>query len=92
VSPDGLSIAFTQNDVASIGHVVIHTLADGAERILFAGAGESDPAFDASGTRIAVVTRAYGAPEIVIRDVATGALVQRLTHLDGLGATPAFAR
>lgn len=92
VSPDGQRLAFTRNDDAQVGHVVIHELADGAERILYDGAGESDPAFDGTGQRIAVITRAEGDPEIVIRDVATGALLQRLTRQGDLDVSPAFAR
>ena len=49
VSPDGLTIAYAKDDARQVGHVVVQTVADGAERVLDDGAGESDPAFDATG-------------------------------------------
>jgi TolB protein len=90
VSPDGLSIAYTKD--APTSQVVVRTLSDGTERVLFDGAAESEPDFDAAGRSIAVTTTLYGAPAIVLRDAATGSLVRRLTDGAGLQASPAFSR
>jgi Tol biopolymer transport system component len=92
VSPDGLSIAYAKAAGAQGSEVVVRTLADGTERVLFDAASESEPDYDATGKYLAVVTTLYGPPAIIVRDVATGDLVRRLTDRPGLQSAPAFAR
>jgi TolB protein len=92
VSPDGLSLAYTKEAGAHLSQVVVRTLADGTERVLFDGASESEPDFDPTGQSLALVTTLYGAPCLVLRDAASGALVRRLTDRPGLQSAPAFAR
>jgi Tol biopolymer transport system component len=92
VSPDGLSIAYSRAAGARTTQVVIRTLADGSERILSDEASESEPAFTADGQGVAVTSNLYGAPCIILRDAATGALVSRLTDRAGVQTAPAFAR
>ena len=92
VSPDGLSLAYAQAVGARTSQVVVRTLADGGERVLSSVASESEPSFAADGQTIAVTSTLYGQPCLVLRDVATGALLRRLTNRAGLQSAPAFAR
>jgi Tol biopolymer transport system component len=91
VAPDGASIAFTRATAAQGSRVVIRDLATGAERVL-ADADDSEPTFDPTGGRIAVTSFAYGNPDVVIRDVADGAVLRRLTQAPEPEGAAAWAR
>jgi Tol biopolymer transport system component len=90
VSPDGLEIAFART-ASPISRVVVRTLATGAERIL-AEQDDSEPSFDPAGGAVAVTSWEPGEPEIVLRSLAGGTLLRRLTDSPFGDGTPAYAR
>jgi TolB protein len=91
VSPDGATLAYGRDD-AGQQKVVLHALADGTERLLTTEP-DDDPAFDASGTRLAVRTQRFGVGfQVVILDAATGALLSRVSVDGEVAGAPAFPR
>jgi Tol biopolymer transport system component len=90
VSPDGTMLAYASDPGTGV-HVVVRDLGTGAERIL-SQAADSEPAFHAGGSLIAVRTQRFSVSDVVLLDVATGALVKRLTDGGALVGTPAFPR
>lgn len=90
-SPDGRSLAFPRAVAGGQARVVVRTLAGGAERVL-ADADDAEPAWDATGARVAVTSRSAGTAQVVVRDAATGAEVARPDPATALQGAPAFAR
>jgi Tol biopolymer transport system component len=91
VSPNGATLAYARDD-AGQQKVVLHTVADGTERLLTTEP-DDDPAFDASGTRLAVRTQRFGVGfQVVILDAATGALLSRVSVDGEVAGAPAFPR
>jgi Tol biopolymer transport system component len=91
VSPDGSKVAFSRATASSGSRVVIRTLSTGAEAVL-APVDEAEPAFSADGATVAVMSYAYGNPDVVTRSAANGALVERVTTSPASEGAPAFAR
>lgn len=91
ISPDGAALAFARTAPDSTSRVVIRTVATGEERIL-ADVSESEPSFDASGRRVAVASYLHGLPDVVVRDLATGALLGEAAAGPTVQVGPAFAR
>ncbi len=89
-SPDGLEIAFART-ASPISRVVVRTLATGVERVL-AAQDDSEPSFDPAGGAVAVTSWEPGEPEIVVRSLADGALLRRITDSPSGDGTPSYAR
>jgi TolB protein len=90
VASDGGSLAFARvSATTGLTEVVRLDLGTLAIEVL-TGEADSEPAFDASGRRLAVRSLRYGDPEIVIVDLAGGAPL-RLTTDASADGTPAFA-
>jgi TolB protein len=90
-SPDGRLLALVRATPDQVYRVVIRDLESGQERVL-ADAGETEPSWAPSGNEIAVASGIYGYPQVVVRDVATGALLRRLTFTSAIEGAPYFAR
>lgn len=92
VSADGHLLAYTRFS-ASGSKVVLHALSPPLEpdRVL-SDHGDSEPAFPAGGGLVAVRTTRYGLTDIVLLDLASGDVAQRLTDGARLVGTPAFPR
>jgi TolB protein len=89
-SPDGTAVAFTLPVSGAAGSgVVVVTLTTGARRVVSVQS-DSDPAYDASGERMAVRSYRSGHAELWLLDVATGSPVRQLTALQGNVGTPSF--
>lgn len=95
VSADGRLLAYTNATGTAFPKVVVRDLTTGVERVL-SDQIDMEPAFAGAGSSlIAVRTSRYAsdlAPSIVLLDVATGALIQRLTDGAATAGTPAFPR
>jgi len=97
VAPDGLSFAYTRAAGLAATAVVIHRLSAGlvtsGDRVVSDHA-DSEPAFSPAGDVLAVKTARYSAAtgDVVLLDVATGAVLQRLTGGASLVGSPAFPR
>lgn len=90
VSPDGLSVAYVRR-VAGKNQLHLRTLSTGVERAL-GEPGDVEPSFDATGTRLAVRTSRYGTFDVAVLDVATGAVLSRVTSGAVAAGLPAFPR
>jgi Tol biopolymer transport system component len=97
VAPDGLSFAYTRAAGLSPTAVVIHPLSAGlvtsGDRVV-SGQADSEPAFSPAGDVLAVKTARYSpaAGDIVLLDVATGVVLERLTSGASMVGNPAFPR
>jgi TolB protein len=90
VSPDGRFLAYAVPS-GSANKVVQYELSSGTVTTV-SDQRDSEPAYDATGTRLAVTTGRFGTSEVVVLDAATGALVSRVTDNAGLDGNPAFPR
>lgn len=92
VSPDGRYLAYAAPSATTQDtRVIRRDLSTGAETVL-SDQYDAEPAFDASGTRLAVATRRSGSSRIVVLDAATGALLSTATPGAGSSGNPAFPR
>jgi Tol biopolymer transport system component len=94
VSPDGTAFAYTKpsTPATSFAKVVLHTVATGQERTVIDDS-DSEPAFAPAGDALAVKsTRTSSQGELLLVDLATGAVRRRLTTGTIDVATPAFPR
>jgi TolB protein len=90
VSPDGKLLAWARPS-PSMGEVVVLELASGALRVV-TSLGDTEPAFDPTGTRLAVRSLRYGTtPAVVVVDLADGGHPLRITGDGPPAGTPAFA-
>lgn len=90
-SRDGLSIVYARTVAGSSDtEVVVQALASGEVRVV-SGPGDSEPALDPTGARLALRSYRYGNPELVLVDLATGAELRRLTDDPASDGTPAYA-
>lgn len=89
-APDGSALAWARADGASGSEVVVMSLTSGALRVV-TSAGDSEPAFDPSGARLAVRTLRWGVPAIALVDLASGGVVSRVNAPPGAAGTPAFS-
>lgn len=78
VSPDGATLAFARLGTGGTAEVVLHDLASHAQVVVTA-LGDTDPAFDATGTRLAVSSTREGDPAIWLVDAADGGHPVRVT-------------
>jgi Tol biopolymer transport system component len=96
VAPDGRSFAYARAVGLAPAAVVIHELSAGlvtAQDRVVSALSDTEPAFSASGDLLAAKTGRYGATgDIVLLDVATGAVTKRLTSGTALVGAPAFPR
>jgi TolB protein len=90
VSPDGKQLAYARWAPGGT-EVVILTLAGGAKRVIGLP-DDTEPAFDSTGTKLAVRTSRFGGNDIVILDATTGALLSRVTDGSYRAGLPAFPR
>jgi TolB protein len=90
VSPDGKQLAYARW-VPGGTEVVVLTLAGGAKRVIGLP-DDSEPAFDSTGTMLAVRTSRFGGNDVVILDAATGVLLSRVTDGTYRAGLPAFPR
>jgi TolB protein len=91
ISPDGLSLAYARLATGSVTEVVVRSLVSGDERVVGLP-DDVEPAFDATGTKLAVRTSRFGGNDVVILDSTTGALLNRVTDGTYLAGLPAFPR
>jgi Tol biopolymer transport system component len=96
VSPDGLEIAFARTAPApAFTRVVVRTItadpAAGSERIL-ADEDDAEPSFDPAGGALAVSSREFGDPDVVLRRLADGATLRRVTAGAFTEGAPTHAR
>jgi len=94
VAPDGKSFAYarTSNLVTSFAKVVLHQVATGQERTV-TDESDSEPDFAPAGDALAVkTTRISSDGDLVIVDLATGAVRKRLTTGGIAVGSPAFPR
>lgn len=92
VSPDGTKIAYSRRKPDSTSQIVEHVVGTGAERIL-SDDRDGEPAYDATGSRIAVSTYRFGGgADVAILDATTGAVLFRVTDGTGTSGSPAFPR
>jgi TolB protein len=89
VSPDGTSLAYSRLGGASTAEVVVRTLATGVERVVSAR-GDSEPAFDATGKRLALTSTRGGRPAIWVVDAADGGHPVQVTVPTAVDGQPAF--
>ena len=71
VSPDGSSLAFARLDAGGTAEVLVQDLATNAQAVV-SDTGDSDPAFDRAGTRLAITSTRGGGPAIWVMDAADG--------------------
>ena len=94
VSPDGLHLAYARLDADGRAKVVVRTLASGAEQVITAAGAvdEFDPAFDPSGTRLALVSTRDGDLALWAVDAHGGGHPVRVTTpaADEVDGQPAF--
>jgi TolB protein len=90
-SPGGTELAFARATADSRSRVVILDLGSGVERLLSEGE-DIEPSWSPDGSEIAVMSVAYGDPEVVVRDVSTGAIRRRLTEVAGIDGAPSYGR
>jgi len=91
VSGDGRLLAYARASDVSGTKVLLRDLQSGDERVM-SDEGDSEPAFPATGSTVAVRSTRFGLTDILLLDVATGAVVKRLTTGATLVGTPAFPR
>ncbi len=93
VSPDGHHLAYARASTTpgSLTKVMIYDVETQEERLL-SDQGDSEPAYDATGNTLAVRTSRYGLTDVVLLDVATGAVTRRLTDGTRLVGAPTFPR
>jgi TolB protein len=91
ISPDGLNLAYARLGTGASTEVVIRTLSSGDERVVGLP-DDVEPAFDSTGSKLAVRTSRFGGNDVVILDAATGALLSRVTHGTFRAGLPAFPR
>jgi Tol biopolymer transport system component len=97
VAPDGRSFAYARAVGLTPAAVVIHELSAGpvtAQDRVVSAQSDTEPAFSASGDLLAAKTGRYGGAtgDIVLLDVATGAVTRRLTSGTAFVGAPAFPR
>jgi hypothetical protein len=92
-SPDGLLVAYARRKPDGTSQLVEHVVVTGAERVL-SDALDGEPAYDTTVARIAASTYRWSpsAPDVVVLDGRTGALLQRVTDGVGASGSPAFPR
>lgn len=90
-SRDGLSVVFARTVAGSSDTEVVELPLAGGEARVISGPGDSEPALDPTGARLALRSYRYGNPELVLVDVATGAELRRLTDDPASDGTPAYA-
>jgi TolB protein len=91
VSPDGQALVYARASAGTgLTEVVRLDLEAGTTTVVTAD-GDSEPAFDAGGGRLAVRSLRFGNPEIVIVDSAGSGSPLRLTYDDAADGAPAFA-
>jgi TolB protein len=78
VSPDGATLAFSKLDSGGTAEVVLQDLTSNAQ-VVVSDLGDTDPAFDATGTRLAVSSTRGGDPAIWLIDAADGGNAVRVT-------------
>lgn len=94
VAPDGLSFAYARGSTppASFSKIVLHVVATHQERTV-TDLSDSEPAFAPAGDALAIkTTRASNVGDVVVVDLATGAVRKRLTSGGIEVGTPAFSR
>jgi TolB protein len=90
VSPDGKTLAYARLDATGTAEVVLHDLASDAE-VVVSDQGDSEPAFDPAGARLALTSTRGGAPAVWIVDAAEGgAHAVQVTHPGAVDGQPAF--
>lgn len=90
-SPDGKSLAWARTASSGSSEVVVMDLASRSVRVV-TSEGDSEPAFEPSGTRLAVRTLRSGVtPGVVVVNVADGGDVVWITGDGDAAGTPAFA-
>lgn len=92
LSPDGYTMAYARQKPDSTSQVVLHDLYSGDEWII-SDQHDGEPAFDATGQKLAVSSSRYvPIPDVVILSARTGGLLQRVTSGTGISGAPAFPR
>ncbi len=93
VSPDGSALAYARAGTGGKGEVIVHRLSDDQETIV-TSLGDADPAFDATGARLAVSSTRGGDTAIWIVDAADGGNAVRVTTPGGtaVDGQPALRR
>jgi len=89
ISPTGTSLAYSKLDAHGTAEVVVRTIATGLERVVSAQ-GDSEPAFDAAGTRLALTSTRAGRPAIWVVDSADGGHPVQVTFPTAVDGQPAF--
>jgi Tol biopolymer transport system component len=91
LSPDGKRLAFARfNTISSLSEVVARDLVAGTQAVV-SGQGDSEPAFDQTGTRLVVVSVRGGDPALWTLDAADGSRAIRVTTPAGeVHGQPAF--
>ena len=94
VSPDGTTLAIAQSATvgdASTESVSLFPLATGT-LTAFTAAGDDEPAFDSSGTLLAVTSTRYEAdnPDVVLLGASDASTPFRLTSDPAIDGQPAF--
>lgn len=91
VSPDGHTIAYARKKPDSTSQIIGRVLDTGEEWVV-TDQRDGEPAFDATGRRVAVTTSRWGGADVAIVDVNSGAVLTRVTEGTGLSGAPAFPR
>ena len=78
VSPDGAALAYARLGGGGAAEVVLHDLAS-HDQVVVTAEGDTYPAFDATGTRLAVSSTRGGDPAIWLVDAADGGNPVRVT-------------
>jgi TolB protein len=89
-APDGAALAWARASGTGGSEVVVLTLATGALRVV-TSVGDSEPAFDPAGGRLAVRTLRWGVPAVAVVDAGAGGNVVRLTAGRDAAGSPAFS-
>ncbi len=90
VTPDGAGLAFTLSAPgAAFTQVVVETLSTGAIRTVTAEK-DGEPAFGRSPDRVVVTSQRDGGADLYLLDLASGAVVRRLTDAPGVDGLAAY--
>ncbi|HET8733488.1 MAG TPA: hypothetical protein VFM45_06910, partial [Anaeromyxobacteraceae bacterium] len=91
VTPDGRSLGYCRAAAGeAFSEVVLRDLGTGTIRVV-SSQKDCEPAFDRTGQHVAVTSQRSGNPEVLLLDVATGAVVRALTSGTGIDGLAAFA-